>query len=99
GDVRLGECGAPVGEVGLGDLLAGAAPAAAGTVVLFEAGAQGAGRLLLQLGVDRGADGQAAGKELLLAEVAAELAADLVGEVAARWQRGAKTLDIVVLHR
>ncbi len=65
---------------------AGAAPAPAAAVVLLEPVAQRARRLLLQLGVDGGADRQAAAEELVLAEVPAELAADLVGEVVARRQ-------------
>ena len=55
-------------------------------VVLFEPVAQRLGRGLLELRIDGGADGEAAGEELLVAELGRELAADLVGEIVARRQ-------------
>ncbi len=53
-------------------------------VVLLEPVTERARRHRLQVGIDRGADREAAGEEFVVAELLRELAADLVGEVVAR---------------
>ena len=77
---------------------AGAAPDADPAVVFLKRVLQRLGGDLLQLRLDRGADGEAVGKELLLAELAAQLAADFVGEVVARRQLPAERREVAVLH-
>jgi hypothetical protein len=64
-----------------GQRLAGAAPDALAAVILLQPVAQRGGGGFLQVGVDGRADGQAAREELILAENAGQLAADLVGEI------------------
>ena len=84
----------PVGRNGL----ARAAPDAKAAVIAFQTIAQGLGGNLLQIGIDRRADRQAAPEEFRLAEGGGKLAADFIGEIVARGQRLAEGGVIAVLH-
>ncbi len=81
-----------------GDRLARAAPDLRLAVVGLERPLQRVGGVDLKARVDGGADRQAAREEFLLAKVAAQLAADLVGEIVARRQGGAEALVIARLN-
>ena len=99
GDTHIGQRLAPIVDLGGIDALAGAAPGAQPAIILLELPLQRVSGNHLHLGVDGGAHGQTAGKELALAEILGELAADLVGEIIARRQSGLEALEIAVLHR
>ena len=89
----------PVFELVRVDLLAGSAPLALLPVIALKLTAQGLGRDRLHLGIDGGPDGVAAGKELPLAKVLAQLAADFVGEVVARRQFRPIAFKVAILDR
>ena len=70
-----------------------------GAVVFLQPVAERPRRHRLQVGVDGGADRQAAGEELVVAELGRELAADLVGEIVARRHLAAGRGDVAGLDR
>ena len=99
-DIDFGQGRAPgrvISQLVRRQRLSGAAPNAQ-VAVVFQLGAKRLRRLDLQFGIHRGADRQAAAKELLFAEVAAELAANFIREVIPRRQLRAKRFVVTVLH-
>ena len=67
-------------------------------VELLELAPQGFGGNGLHLLIDRGAYGETAGEKLALAEILAQLAANLIGEIVPWRQHFLETLEIAVLH-
>ena len=100
-NIDLGKGGPPRGLLGqrLGrDGLARAAPAAQAAIMPLQRLAQRCGGRHLHVRIQCRADRIAAGEELLLAEIARQLAADLVGEVVARRQGALIGWEIAALH-
>ena len=74
------------------------APDAALPVIAFQCAAQALRCNRLKIGIDGRPHAETAGKELTLAKILAQLAPDLIREIVARRQFGAKTLEVAVLN-